>query len=211
VAKIACSLVAGDIVELLSPRQLGFGVHGGAEVAVHAARKFLQNLDDGHALVKLDVRNAFNIVRRDRMLEAVQDLAPIIYPFVHSAYSAPSTLLWDSHNIVVNIATCPDTLAPSYQCPATSAAGKVATAAEERKSSKYAILWQAYWFSPVSIETMGACRPPTLASMKELGRKIRKETREEAYSHLVQCLSVAVQRGNAAAILGTCLGTSLPP
>jgi len=92
---------------------------------------------------------------------------------------------------------------------ATSAAGKVAAAGEERKASKYAMLGQAYWFSPVFIETMGAFRPKTLALMKELGRRIQKETGEEkAYSHLVQSLSV---RGNAAATLGTSLGTSLPP
>jgi len=61
-------------------------------------------------------------------------------------------------------------------------------------------------------ETMGAFEPKTLALMKELGRRVRKETgEEEAYSHLVQRLSVAVQRGNAAATLGTCLGTSLSP
>jgi len=108
-------------------------------------------------------------------------------------------------------ATCPDTLAPSYHCHTTSAAGKVAAATEERKASKYAMLGQAYWFSPVSIETMGAFRPNTLALIKELSRRIRKGTREEkAYSHLVQLLSVAVQRGHAAATLGTCLGTSLP-
>ena len=54
-------------------------VLGGAEAAAHAARKFLQNLSDGDAMVKLDFRNAFNSIRRDRMLEAVRDLAPTIY------------------------------------------------------------------------------------------------------------------------------------
>ena len=28
------------------------------------------------------------------MLEAVQDLAPELFPFVHSAYSSPSSLFW---------------------------------------------------------------------------------------------------------------------
>ena len=32
-----------DMAELLSPRQLGYGVGGGAEAAVHAATKFLEN------------------------------------------------------------------------------------------------------------------------------------------------------------------------
>ena len=87
-AKIAASCVIADMATLLSPRQLGNGVRGSAEAAIHAARKFLQNLEDGHALVKLDFTNAFNSICRDKMLEAVHDLAPSIYPLAHSAYYA---------------------------------------------------------------------------------------------------------------------------
>ncbi len=83
------------MANLLSPRQLGFGVRGGAEGAVHATRKYLHNLPSSHALLKLDFRNAFNSVRRDKVLEAVRDLAPGIYPLVHSAYSSPTSLLWN--------------------------------------------------------------------------------------------------------------------
>ena len=54
VAKLAGNMVVEDMAELLSPRQLGYGIRGGAEAAVHAARKFLQNLPAGHAMVKLD-------------------------------------------------------------------------------------------------------------------------------------------------------------
>ena len=99
VAKIAGLSVVDSMAELLSPRQLGYGVRGGAEAAVHAARYFLQNLSSGEVLLKLDFRNAFNSIRRDRMLEAVRDLAPDIYPLVHSAYSAPSSLAWGEHSI----------------------------------------------------------------------------------------------------------------
>ena len=72
--------------------------------------------------------------------------------------------------------TCPDTLAPSsYQCQATSAAGIVASAAEEKKACKYAMLELAYCFVPVAIETLGAFGPKTLSFMKELGRRIMVE------------------------------------
>ena len=94
VAKIAGKLVVGAVAELLSPRQLGYGVNGGVEAAVHASRKYLQNLPSEHAMLKLDFRNAFNSVRRDKVLEAVRDLAPDIYPLVHSSYSTSSSLLW---------------------------------------------------------------------------------------------------------------------
>ena len=75
---------------LLAPQQLGYGVKGGAEAAVHAARKYLSNMDPEHAMVKLDFRNAFNSICRDCMLQAVCD-SPTIYPFVHSVYSSPCT------------------------------------------------------------------------------------------------------------------------
>ena len=94
VAKVACLSVVDEMAELLSPRQLGYGVKGGAEAAAHEARNFLQNLSDGSAMVKLVFRNAFNSIHRDRMLEAVRDLAPTIYQLVHSAYSSPSCLVW---------------------------------------------------------------------------------------------------------------------
>jgi len=43
----------------LQPQQLGTGVSGGAEAAVHDTRRFVQNLPTDHVLVKLDFTNAF--------------------------------------------------------------------------------------------------------------------------------------------------------
>ena len=56
---------------------------------------------------------------------------------------------WSCGQLLVWDATCPDTLATSYRCQATCAAGKVAAAAEERKVGKYANLGQAYLFTLV--------------------------------------------------------------
>ena len=83
-----------EMATLLSPHQLGYGVSKGAEAAVHAARFYLRNIGSNKVLLKLDFTNAFNSIRRDKMLEAVQRLAPSIYPFVHSVYSSPSSLFW---------------------------------------------------------------------------------------------------------------------
>ena len=93
-AKAAAARVKSPMRSLLAPRQLGYGTPRGAEVAVHAARTYLDNLPLDHVLLKLDFSNAFNSVRRDKMLIQVSELAPELLPFVHSAYSAPSTLLW---------------------------------------------------------------------------------------------------------------------
>ena len=99
-SKVACRLVINDMTTLLSPRQLGYGVRGGAEAAVHATRIFLNNLVPSHSVVKLDFKNAFNSIRRDRMLQTVRDLAPELYPLVYSAYSAPYDLHWGERLII---------------------------------------------------------------------------------------------------------------
>ena len=54
----------------LSPIQLGVSVRGGAEAAVHAVRKFITNKidsDDPKVIVKQDMMNAINSVRRDHV------------------------------------------------------------------------------------------------------------------------------------------------
>ena len=45
-------------------------------------------------MAKLDFKNAFNSIRKDKMLEAVQNFAPDLNAFVHSAISLPSSLFW---------------------------------------------------------------------------------------------------------------------
>lgn len=88
-----------EMGDLLAPWQLGYGVRGGSEAAVHAARLYLQSFDTSKALLKLDFRNAFNSIQRDRMLMKVLELAPRLFCFVHSAYSSPSTLFWEDKTI----------------------------------------------------------------------------------------------------------------
>ena len=73
--------------------------YSGSEAAVHAARLYLRNLQTGSAMVKLDFCNAFNTIRRDKMLEATLKFAPDIFPFVFSAYSASSSLFWEGRVI----------------------------------------------------------------------------------------------------------------
>ena len=93
-AKVAGGRVLKEMGNLLAPQQLGFGVRGGGEAAVHAVRLFLHDLDPSKSVLKLDFKNAFNSIYRDKMLEAVIQHVPQIYPFVHSAYSSVSSLFW---------------------------------------------------------------------------------------------------------------------
>jgi len=51
VAKIAGAKVVNNVSNLLTPRQLGYGIIGGAEAAVHATRLHLDQLQPDHALI----------------------------------------------------------------------------------------------------------------------------------------------------------------
>ena len=93
-AKCASALVRKELPELLTPRQLGFGVPLGVDAAVHAARAYLRDLHSDQVIMKVDFKNAFNSIRRDKMLLAVEEFIPELLPFVHSAYSKPSSLMW---------------------------------------------------------------------------------------------------------------------
>ena len=76
VAKCAVLLIKEDIGSLLFPTLLGFGTCRGVKGAVHGARNYLSNLEDGKLLLKLDFRNAFNSIQRDKMLEATLAMSP---------------------------------------------------------------------------------------------------------------------------------------
>ena len=92
VAKCVSSRVTRCLGSEFAPRQLGCGVPLGCEAAAHATRLFLQNMPPGHLLLKLDFKNAFNTLRRDKMLESVKEVAPELFTFIHAAYGQPSLL-----------------------------------------------------------------------------------------------------------------------
>ena len=95
-AKCASTLALSDLLDLLSPHQLGFGIPQGVEAAVHAAQLYLCSLQSDQVIVKVDFENAFNSVRRDKFLLAVEEFIPALLPFVHSAYCVASSLMWGS-------------------------------------------------------------------------------------------------------------------
>ena len=99
---------------------------------------------------------------------------------------------------------CPDTFEPSYSTIAAQQVGAVAQQAEDREMQKYKHLDSCYFFTPVAIETSGVFRPKTTEFLKELGHRLRQVSGEaNSFAYLTQRLSVAVQRGNAASVLGT--------
>ena len=116
-------------------------------------------------------------------------------------WSRGRCLLWD--------ATCPDTLAPSHLNRTSVDAGAAARVAESSKITKYASLAVVHEFVPIALETLGPWGPAGLSFVNELGRRITSVTGDvREASFLKQRLSLAVQRGNAASVLGTIAASS---
>ena len=82
----------------LSPIQLGVGVPRGCEAAVHAVREHITGLsatqDTSFVLVKVDIKNAFNSLRRDTLLRRVRQKCPELLPMVSHSYSVPTPLFF---------------------------------------------------------------------------------------------------------------------
>ena len=79
---------------------MGVGVSGGAETAVHAARRLVTNLPTYHVVVKLDFSNAFNCIRRDLILDSIAANTPAIYRLVHSAYTCEPVFTARQHSLL---------------------------------------------------------------------------------------------------------------
>jgi hypothetical protein len=99
-AKCANSHATSALADYLSPIQLGVGVPGGCEAAVHATRRYIESMPAGHCVVKLDFSNAFNSLHRDTMLKEASEKSPGVYRFLHLAYSQPSVLTYKGRSIL---------------------------------------------------------------------------------------------------------------
>ena len=105
-------------------------------------------------------------------------------------------LIWD--------ATCTDTFCKSAIALTAHTVGAAANKAERKKNDLYSSLTDRYMFEPLAIETTGVYGKTSARFVAEVGRRIALKSgdkRETAW--LRQRLSIAVVRGNAAAILAT--------
>ena len=86
-SKIAAKCVIPELRRQLPSVQLGVGINGGCEAAAHAVRAFVQSpvVPGNNVLVKLDMQNAFNTVRRDHFLEVCSSRAPSILRLASTA------------------------------------------------------------------------------------------------------------------------------
>lgn len=112
-------------------------------------------------------------------------------------WSKGQSLVWD--------ATCSDTIAPSHLPLSSKEAGIIAEKAGKRKLSKYkAIIDDGYHFVPFAVETLGPWCQDAINFTLTLGKLICSVTGEKrSTSFLRQRIGIAIQKGNAACIMGT--------
>ena len=114
-----------------------------------------------------------------------------------------TVLPWRSGRILVWDATCPDTFARSHIDLAARGAGAVADQAEERKKTKHAELATTHLFIPLAVKTTRVFGSEAWAFFRELSQIQHESGEPLAHQYLLQRIAVAVQQGNAAAVLGT--------
>ena len=115
-----------------------------------------------------------------------------------------TTIPWKRGHILVWDATCRDTFAPSHSSIILNGPGAVANHAERLKIEKYKDIAVTHLFVPIGIETTGVLGSEARNFLHELALRLKAETGERRSHHyLLQRIAVAVQRGNAASVLGS--------
>ena len=102
-------------------------------------------------------------------------------------------LVWD--------ATCTDTFSPGRLNSSAISPGSAAKAAENLKLSKYSSLIDRYYFVPFAVETSGVIGPMASQLLQKISGLISSKTGNSLEgAMLYQRISIAIVRGNAAAI-----------
>jgi len=113
-----------------------------------------------------------------------------------------TVLPWANGRCMVWDFTYPDTLATSHLNRSILFAGAAANKAELQKVVKYRSLSARNSFVPGAVESLGALGEEASNFFRNLGHRIKSVTTElRSFQFLMQRLSVAVQRGNAACVL----------
>ena len=101
-SKIAAKRVIPELRRQLPPVQLCVRVSGGCEAAAHAVRAFVQSsvVPENNVLVKLDMKNASNTVRRDHFPEVCSSRAPSILRLASTAHATSSHLVIGNETIL---------------------------------------------------------------------------------------------------------------
>ena len=92
--KVGSRPIVQALGEELRPVQLGVSTSGGCEAAAHAARRYARDCHHRRVLLKIDMRNAFNSLKRDSFLSVVRVRTPGLYSLLWQAYSSSTRLFF---------------------------------------------------------------------------------------------------------------------
>ena len=97
--KVVLRPVTTELRDQLQPTQLGVGTPTGCEAALRATRAYIEGTTTPKVILKIDLKNAFNTLRRDTILTAVRENLPEAYCLFYQAYGA-NTILYHGNNTI---------------------------------------------------------------------------------------------------------------
>ena len=119
VGKCFCIGGKNDITKVFRNRNFGVGCPGGVEVVAHSLRNLLEGpAGPGEALLKIDFRNAFNMIDRGAFVQAACEKFPAMSQWTQWCYGSPSVLLYDHASVIESTRGVQqgDPLGPLYFC-----------------------------------------------------------------------------------------------
>jgi len=119
VAKCFCHGGKNEISESFKGQNYGVGCPGGVEVVSHSLRDaLLRHKDSNMALLKIDFKNAFNLVERDKFIKAVSARFPALESWTRWCYEDSPLLIYDHSRCFLSQCGVQqgDPLGPLYFC-----------------------------------------------------------------------------------------------
>ena len=112
------------------------------------------------------------------------------------AWTGGKNVAWDF--------TCPDTVCQTHIAGTSREAGRAAEDAETAKLNKYQELTHKFNVIPVATETFGSWGQLGISFIRQIGDRMATRTGDKQSTYnLLQQISMTIQRGNIASIMGT--------
>ena len=108
VAKCFCAAGKEEISKSCAGRNYGVGCPGGVEVVAHSLRDCLKEHKGSKlGLLKIDFRDAFNLVKRSHFVKAACEMFPAMPKWTEWCYGEATMLLYDHQHIIESCAGVP--------------------------------------------------------------------------------------------------------
>ena len=103
--------IGKDIGKKIAPHQLAVGIPGGVEIAasiagmLEAINESQPAEDPPFAMLSIDIRNAFNSIRRSYVLQGLRNYCPSLIPFFSVVYGEAVNLRWSDGSVIGKAST----------------------------------------------------------------------------------------------------------